>query len=84
MAVIALERGGHCVLTARDGTRTGGFVDSSTVVFGSIAILALRETPGGRLCRGLIVGDMLDADDFRTFRIALKWGGTQVSVGDAA
>jgi hypothetical protein len=78
---IALHPGGRCALGARDGEEFAGHLAASTVVLGSIVVLAVKDRAGHAACRALIARDMLNEDDFRRLRVGLKWGGTQETGG---
>jgi hypothetical protein len=77
VTTIALRSGGHCALAARNGTEFSGHVDASTVVLGSLVVLALKGAAGHPARRTLIARDMLNQDDFRRLRVGLKWGRPQ-------
>lgn len=81
MIDIALQPGAPCTLTARNGAEFSGTVDSSTVIFGYLVVLAVKGAAGHPACRAIIARDMLAGDDFRRLRVGLKWGGTQESGG---
>jgi hypothetical protein len=81
---IALQLGAGCALVARSGAKFSGPVDPSTVVLGSLVILAIRESAGRSPHRAIVAPDMLAEDDFRRLRVALKWGGFQESDGRPA
>jgi hypothetical protein len=84
MTGIALRPGADCTLTARNGAEFSGPVDPSTVVLGSLVVLAVRGTAGHAARRAIVARDMLGADDFRRLRVGLKWGGNQEPGGSQA
>lgn len=78
---VALQPGGRCALRTGSGMEFSGNVDASTVVLGSLVVLAVRVGEGHLACRTIIAPDMIGKDDFRSLRIVLKWGRTQESSG---
>jgi hypothetical protein len=76
---ITLQPDGRCAFATRAGAVVHGSVDVSTVVLGSVVMLAVKGSPGHPARRVIIARDMLAEDDFRRLRLALKWGGTQKS-----
>jgi hypothetical protein len=81
---IALQPGADCILAARSGAEFGGPVDPSTVVLGSLVILAVKESAGHSHRRAIVVRDMLAEDDFRRLRVGLKWSRVQEPDGSQA
>jgi hypothetical protein len=81
---IDLRPGADCALTARNGTEFSGPVHPSTLVIGSLIVLAVEASAGHLLHRAVIVRDMLAEDDFRQLRVSLKWGQPQESDGSQA
>ena len=81
MVGIALQRGADITLMARDGTEFSGQVDPSTVVIGSLVVLVVKGSAGYPHRRAIVARDMLAEDDFRRFRVGLKWGGSQGAGG---
>jgi hypothetical protein len=77
VAGIALQHGAQCTLTARNGAEFTGPVDPSTLVLGSLVVLAVKRSAGHPPHRAIVARDMLAEDDFRRLRVSLKWGGTQ-------
>jgi len=81
---VELHAGAGCTLRARNGDRFDGTVAGSTVVVGSLVVLAVRASAGHATRHAIVVRDMLAGDDFRRLRVALKWGGSQAPGGSHA
>lgn len=81
---IALRPGIDCTVTARNGAIFSGPVDPSTLVIGSLVVLAVKASSGHPPVRAIVARDMLGEEDFRRFRVGLKSGGTQESGGSQA
>lgn len=81
---IELHPGGGCALIARNGGRFDGVVSDSTVILGSLVVLAVKAVAGHATRRAVVVRDMLAVDDFRRLRVALKWGDAQTPGGSHA
>lgn len=81
---IALQPGADCTLAARSGAEFSGPVDPSTVVLGSLVVLAVKGSAGHSPCRAIVARGMLAEDDFRRLRVGLKWGGVQEPDGSQA
>ena len=69
-----------CSFIRVDRSRVDGTIHSSTIVTGSLVVIAMRPQsshgllPGRFLEHLVIAPDMLDDDPFRLLRIVLKWG----------
>ncbi|MFS8084920.1 MAG: protein YgfX [Acidobacteriota bacterium] len=81
---VALRPGVDCTLTTRNGAEFSGPVHPSTLVVGSLIVLALKISAKPLLQRTVIAPDMLAEEDFRQLRVGLKWGRPQASEGSQA
>lgn len=74
-SVVAMELrpGADCTLAFRRGGEVSGLVEPSTVVLGSLVVLAVKGV-GLRTRRAIVAPDMLAREEFRRLRVALKWG----------
>ncbi len=71
---ISLDRDLRCRLRFRDGDVAHGEVDDTTMVTGSLVVIAVRSPGRWNRRRVVIASDMVVADDFRRLRVALRWG----------
>lgn len=84
-SVAALEAGRFrcCTIVLQNGERIAGAFHSSSVVTGSLVVIALRPDAAHgvrklrRLAHVIVAPDMLAEEEFRCLRVMLKWSPPQ-------
>ena len=77
VVAISVDGAHRCEVVRRDGTAVSGHIAGTTLVTGRLAIVAIRVRRWRPLLRIAIVPDMVDAAQFRAFRVLLKWASAR-------